>query len=201
MTTDKKPDPLTACKQYCLAAGATQGNIAYTQNVIRHFIPTNRKKVKVKIDSNEIISLTDFELGWRFDKTRNPNISDFELSKILPFSENESKRLNEIIEFYEIYSNLRQNYYSTDWLCASSENEQKEEQFRKTIECHLEPFDEELIISWNRNIVAKTTKSIFLKYWSDFLYASSDDATIISEQFNWILFYRHFEVANLWIKN
>ena len=25
--------PLTACKQYCLAAGATQGNIAYTQNV------------------------------------------------------------------------------------------------------------------------------------------------------------------------
>ena len=24
---------LTACKQYCLAAGATQGNIAYTQTV------------------------------------------------------------------------------------------------------------------------------------------------------------------------
>ena len=26
--------PIIACKQYCLAAGATQGNIAYTQNVI-----------------------------------------------------------------------------------------------------------------------------------------------------------------------
>jgi hypothetical protein len=25
---------ITACKQYCLAAGATQGNIAYTQNVV-----------------------------------------------------------------------------------------------------------------------------------------------------------------------
>ena len=25
----------TACKQYCLAAGATQGNIAYTQTVMR----------------------------------------------------------------------------------------------------------------------------------------------------------------------
>jgi len=24
---------ITACKQYCLAAGATQGNITYTQNV------------------------------------------------------------------------------------------------------------------------------------------------------------------------
>ena len=28
--------PITACKQYCLAAGATQGNIAYTQNVSVH---------------------------------------------------------------------------------------------------------------------------------------------------------------------
>jgi len=27
---------ITACKQYCLAAGATQGNIAYTQTVIVH---------------------------------------------------------------------------------------------------------------------------------------------------------------------
>ncbi len=28
--------PTTACKQYCLAAGATQGNIAYTQTVGGH---------------------------------------------------------------------------------------------------------------------------------------------------------------------
>lgn len=27
---------LTACKQYYLAAGATQGNIAYTQTVVHH---------------------------------------------------------------------------------------------------------------------------------------------------------------------
>jgi hypothetical protein len=29
----KLNQPITACKQYCLAAGATQGNIAYMQNV------------------------------------------------------------------------------------------------------------------------------------------------------------------------
>jgi len=28
---------ITACKQYCLAAGATQGNIAYTQTVSGHW--------------------------------------------------------------------------------------------------------------------------------------------------------------------
>ena len=31
-----KWQPITACKQYCLAAGATKGNIAYTQNVMRN---------------------------------------------------------------------------------------------------------------------------------------------------------------------
>ena len=30
--------PLTACKQYCLATGATQGNIAYTQPVSKHLL-------------------------------------------------------------------------------------------------------------------------------------------------------------------
>ena len=28
---------ITACKQHCLAAGAKQGNIAYTQNVSSNF--------------------------------------------------------------------------------------------------------------------------------------------------------------------
>jgi hypothetical protein len=32
-----KYDRITACKQYCLDAGATQGNIAYTQTVMLNF--------------------------------------------------------------------------------------------------------------------------------------------------------------------
>jgi hypothetical protein len=37
-STEKKHEPVTACKQYYLAAGATQGNIAYTQNVMGKFM-------------------------------------------------------------------------------------------------------------------------------------------------------------------
>jgi len=47
---------ITACKQYCLAAGATQGNIANTQNVITNYfwgslvkIAKSVKEVKIKI--------------------------------------------------------------------------------------------------------------------------------------------------------
>ena len=43
--------PITACKQYCLAAGATQGNIAYTQTVTSNpnrptVRPSNDRKKK-----------------------------------------------------------------------------------------------------------------------------------------------------------
>ena len=39
--------PITACKQYCLAAGATQGNIAYTKTVSTHFM-TTAERVKTR---------------------------------------------------------------------------------------------------------------------------------------------------------
>ena len=36
---------ITACKQHCLAAGAKQGNIAYTQNVMGKIPHSNRPSV------------------------------------------------------------------------------------------------------------------------------------------------------------
>ena len=38
---------ITACNQYCLAAGATQGNIAYTQNVIYNFKDAKEDSVQI----------------------------------------------------------------------------------------------------------------------------------------------------------
>jgi hypothetical protein len=40
----QEPQHITACKQYCLAAGATQGNIAYTQNVMPKLKTDNNRQ-------------------------------------------------------------------------------------------------------------------------------------------------------------
>jgi predicted ATP-grasp superfamily ATP-dependent carboligase len=156
--------------------------------------------MNIEIDYNEVIPLEKFELGWRFDIFHNSGVSDNEKSEILALSETESKRLNKIIDYYEIESNRFEKYFETDWFSANSESEDKIAKVRTQVENYLKPFDEDLIISWKRKITLKTSKKIFLKYWTDFLYPSSDDVTIISEKANWILFYRHFEVANIWIK-
>lgn len=148
----------------------------------------------------EIIPLNDFELGWRFERLHSP-ISNNDRKEILALSETESKKLNKVIDYYENESNRIGKYLDKDWFSASSENEEKIERFTSQVRTYLNAFNEDLIISWGRKLTVKTTKEIFLKYWTDFLYPSSDDVTIISEKANWILFYRHFEVANIWIKD
>jgi hypothetical protein len=156
--------------------------------------------VKINIEVEEFIPLKDFELGWRWETNHNSEISELEKKLIQPVSESESKRLNKIIDYFEFEPNLTGKYNQTDWIRANAENNLKVEKFRHQLELLLEPWNEGIIITWKRNVTLKTSKLIFLKYWTDFLYPSSDDVTIISEETNWVMFYRHFEVANIWTK-
>ena len=158
------------------------------------------RKVKINIEVTEFIPLKDFELGWRWERNHNSEISELEKSQIQPVSELESKRLNKIVKYFEIEQNLIEKYTQTDWISANAENNLKVERFRSQLQLLLEPWNEGIIVTWKNNMTLKTSKSIFLKYWTDFLYPSSDDVTILSEETNWIIFYRHFEVANIWTK-
>ncbi|WP_262714202.1 hypothetical protein [Paenimyroides baculatum] len=75
--------------------------------------------MNIQIDKKEIIPLSDFTLGWRFDKVNNSDISDYDKNEIFALSENESKRLNKIIDYYEIESNRIGKYLETDWFSAN----------------------------------------------------------------------------------
>lgn len=156
--------------------------------------------MRIEIDNSEIIDLKDFELYWRWEKTHSPDISDSEKAQIQPVSEIESKRLNKVIDYFEIEDNLRTDFIETDWISTNSENDEKIDTFRNKLTSILDTWDENVIVTWNRTMTVKTTKEVFLKYWDDFCYPSSDDVTIISEETNWVMFYRHFEVANIWTR-
>lgn len=156
--------------------------------------------MRIEIDNSEIIPLNDFELSWRWEKTHNPVISDSEKAQIQPVSEIESKRLNKVIDYFEIEDNLSNDFIESDWIIANSENDEKIKTFRNKLTSILNSWNENVIVTWNRTTTLKTTKEIFIKYWDDFCYPSSDDVTIISEETNWVMFYRHFEVANIWTR-
>jgi len=154
--------------------------------------------MKIKLDINEIILLENFELGWRWDDIHNPDISLEDKGQIKPLSSAESKRIYKVINYFESESNLREAFDSTDWFMASSETKKSIEKFSNSFQELLKDYDENLFISWNRSTCIYTTKDIFIKYWDDFCYSSSDDVTIISELTNWVYFYNHIEIGRFW---
>ena len=154
--------------------------------------------MKIEFDTNEIIPFENFKLNWRWDSVHNPTILSVESEQIKPLSEIESKRINKIIDYFESESNLYKLFESSDWFIASSETELTKENFLDNFRQLTQNYNENLFISWNRRTCVYTTKEIFIKYWDDFCYPSSDDVTIISELTNWVYFYNHIEVGIFW---
>jgi len=153
---------------------------------------------KIEIDTAEIIPFEEFELNWRWDDVHNPNISLEDKGQIKPLSIVESKRINKVIDYFESESNFCKTFESTDWFRVSSETKKSIEKFSNDFHELTEGYNENLFISWNRSTCIYTTKEIFMKYWSDFCYPSSDNITIISELTNWVYFYNHIEVGQFW---
>jgi hypothetical protein len=54
---------LTACKQYCHAAGATQGNIAYTQTVVTNAKNTQNMNIHLKLILGICLILSQVSFG------------------------------------------------------------------------------------------------------------------------------------------
>ena len=156
--------------------------------------------MKIELDLNEIITLDDFELGWRWKSLHNHNILEEEKQQLKPLSIRESKKINKIIDLFESESNLGQRFQPNDWIRANSDTQKSIDEFANYFQGITENYNENLFISWNRSTCLYTTKAIFIKYWDDFCYPSSDDVTIISELTNWVYFYNHIEVGQFWIR-
>lgn len=154
--------------------------------------------MKIELDINGIIPLEEFELSWRWDNIHNPDILAAEKVLIKPLSIQESKRIYKVIEYFELESNLNKSFEPTDWIIASSETVDSIEKFSNDFKELTQDYNENLFISWNRSTCIYTTKEIFIKFWDDFCYPSSDDITIISELTNWVYFYNHIEVGRFW---
>lgn len=154
--------------------------------------------MKLELNTKEIIPFEDFALSWRWKDTHSPDISAEEKAQIKVLSEGQSKSINKAIDYFERESNLLPAFEPTDWMIASSESDSHVERFRNELQQLTQEFNENVFISWNRSTVVYTTKEIFIKFWDDFCYPSSDDVTVISELTNWVLLYNHIEVGRLW---
>ncbi len=154
--------------------------------------------MKIEYDKKEVIDFKDFGLNWRWDELHNPIITIEEKAQIMPLSIFESKRINKVIDHFEFEVNLFDLFVPTDWFRASYETEKSKQKFTSEFDQLTADFEENIFVSWDRSTCVYTTKRIFLRYWDDFCYPSSDNVTIISEKTNWVFFFNHVEVGKFW---
>jgi len=53
---------------------------------------------------------------------------------------------------------------------------------------------DEILVSWNPEAAVACTWDVFVRYWDDFCYPSSDDVTVWPLHERWSLCYRHYEI-------
>ena len=54
------------------------------------------------------------------------------------------------------------------------------------------PFERKVYVSWHGDQGTITTWKMFVKYWSDFWYPSSDDLVVIDQTLTWVLVFCHW---------
>jgi len=85
--------------------------------------------MKIELNSNEIIALDDFELGWRWVNLHNAGILTENKIQLKPLRITESKSLYKIVNFFESESNLSNGFQPNSWIRASSKTKESIDKF------------------------------------------------------------------------
>jgi hypothetical protein len=157
-------------------------------------------KMNISPDIKNTIEFEKFSLSWRWDKNHNSTINEEEKRLIIPYSEEESKKLYKITSYFEISDKLKNNYEEFEWMSATIGSKANIQKVKSTLTEYFSNTSSDVIISWDRRTCVSTTKEIFIKYWDNFCYPSSDDVIVLSFDTNVILKYNHIEVIKIWRK-
>ena len=134
-------------------------------------------------------SIENFVYKWRWTEEKYCLMPANDLLKIHPLDKSSSKKVWEkSLTFpngeFEIVSG-NTNFINTE--IPESE--------KHTVLSWLEDklLNGNIIVSWQPDAAVLTQTNIFIKYWEEFCYPSSDDVTVWPENEKWVLQYRHYE--------
>ena len=136
------------------------------------------------------ISIDEFILKWRWTDSKYCLMPENDLRKIYPLDENSSKL---IWENSLTFTSDESDFSPSNKLFTEIENIETENNtgvsnwlIKKLTNCQI-------VVNWQPDSSVLTNTEVFIKYWDDFCYPSSDDVSIWPEDESWILHYWHEE--------
>jgi len=146
----------------------------------------------IEIHPWDYLPMERFRLAWRITDVRWTKLPPDDLAEVRPLRPEKAAELKERSTLFFLAP------YELDqrWFAGVRSTEAPAERVERTRgwlrDRNVDP-GQTLLVLWDRETAVVTKWSVFLAYWSDFCYPSSDDVDIWPPSEEWILAYYHFE--------
>ncbi|MES9830584.1 MAG: hypothetical protein ABW201_20215 [Candidatus Thiodiazotropha sp.] len=134
------------------------------------------------IEALEKTNIDNFKLKWRWTDPDYLDMPEEDLDKINVLSPESASAV-----FGESLRLIQESNIENEGQRISANNSDVTEYLARI------DVESKILVSWSPDCAVVTTLNIFIKYWDDFCYPSSDDISIWPANNAWFLQYFHYE--------
>ncbi len=143
-----------------------------------------------QLQPSDFDSIVNCPLYWRWSKPTHEVIPRRVLSEVVPLKGAKAEEIFDLLEPFRSQSSLNRALFKKI-IPFEGTNEIAVKRMLRSLDYSV---DQIVLISWSPELCIRTLWHIFIEYWSDFCYPTSDDVSIIPLSGEWFLAYHHFEV-------
>ncbi|MBY0263137.1 MAG: hypothetical protein K2Q20_12385 [Phycisphaerales bacterium] len=134
------------------------------------------------------IPMEQFALRWRLTDPKYRVVPAIHLEQIKPLDAASAQRLFEMTESWYVRQMQETGLFAdVVWTDFYSRDAAEIRRVRKWLYQRGIPFQHRVFLLWSPTEAVVTTWKIFIKYWDDLWYPSSDDLTVFDSSLSWLL--------------
>lgn len=136
------------------------------------------------------MDIQEFPLAWRWTSKAHAILPVKVMDQITPHTPAQASALLPDAQMFDSPEGLNPKFLTIGEIATHSIDRREVADW--LMARHANP-ETNVIVSWQRHIAASMPWGIFVSYWDDFCYPSSDDVRVWSPGGSWAVFYRHDE--------
>ena len=136
------------------------------------------------------MNIRSFPLAWRWTDPQYADFPESVLMEIHPLSDNEAKQKHSEAISFCTNGELSQERFTITTFDVSGHDNQLVQNWLLSRQPES---NRRVTVSWQQTLAVSVPWSIFVQYWGEFCYPSSDDIVIVDNPSNWVLLYHHSE--------
>lgn len=143
----------------------------------------------IELHDSDFDRIDGFPLLWRWTEENHAIFLPQELKLIRPFKVGIAQKLNDKLLAVDQANGLNRSV--TEGLRVIESNDENDSEIQNWLVNLPVKETEQVMLSWSSETAIMTSWKLFTERWSDFWYPSSDDLTVTSISFSWVLAISH----------